>query len=84
VKPQAGTVCVLMLMGEVEATGGAHVPYLGMSAPLPVIRRGAYITTKNVVTYAPPARALNAKSFLNLPQQFPSSLTHSRRAAIVN
>ena len=35
--------------------GGADVPFLGMSRPLS-LKRGAYITTKGVVTYAPPAR----------------------------
>ena len=36
------------------ATGGADVPFFGMSALL-WIRRGAYIRTKSVLTYAPPA-----------------------------
>ena len=38
---------------------GAYVPtpFVGMYAPL-LFYRGAYITTKGVVTYAPPARPL--------------------------
>jgi len=34
--------------------GGADVPSFGMSAPCRPLR-GAHITTKGVVTYAPPA-----------------------------
>ena len=36
------------------SAGGADVPFSGMSAPFS-LKRGAYITTKGVVTYAPPA-----------------------------
>jgi len=42
-----------------SVAGGAYVPtpFVGMYAPL-LFYRGAYITTKGVVTYAPPARPL--------------------------
>jgi hypothetical protein len=37
-----------------QIAGGADVGFLGMSRS-PSLKRGAYITTKGVVTYAPPA-----------------------------